>query len=422
MLARLVAEVVRSSTSSPARTLLLAQEALSHASLSPRLRVDVLKAIALAHHHQGDVVGAIEHMQRALQAATELGDVDRTARCLNNMGILEWSRGRLEPALQAQRQALTLAGRASPLAAICLTNIGLIAESLGELALALQFTKVAHALLPAGSERAGAALNCGTLSQRLGQHVPARGFLQEAVELAERAGATTVEINARSALAWADAQIGQRTTARLKLLLLARRAGEAGLQVSRWRAQILIGETLMWDGQAADAARMGLECAAALEALHQDRVATDSLGQWLPQALAACGRWREAYEWLLRSTTRPLAGNAGELEVVRQSLVALAAEPWALPVTAALTPNYRAVPEVATRLQLSELDARILCAVVGGQRNADIAASMGLSSHTVRNRLSAAMRRLGVGSRTAAARRALELGIVTLDAPPQTGP
>ncbi len=412
-----VAQVVNLACTAPPRALVLADALLAQPPLPERLRADVLRSRALAHFQSGDTAQALADVGLALAAAEAVRDSERAARCLSNLGSFEWSLGHYGDALQAHQQALALAARTSEVAGIAFGNIGLVAESLGEHELALHFALSAHAQLPSGQPRAGLALNAGSLLLRLGRLAEARPMLQEAADVGARSGMRTYQFNAQSALAWIDALTGDRAAAQRTLRSVMASADEAGLPLARLRAQMLLGEVQLLDGLAEAAAHTGLACAEALIAMDELALAHGGLGQWLPQALAACGRWREAYEWQQRCqpTARPPGHDPHH--ATRRALFALAAEPWAGPAAPSAAPQYHAVPAVARRLHLGEIDAQILCAVVAGLRNAEIGRALALSAHTVRNRLSLAMRRLGVDSRTAAARRALELGMVRMDSP-----
>jgi DNA-binding NarL/FixJ family response regulator len=90
-------------------------------------------------------------------------------------------------------------------------------------------------------------------------------------------------------------------------------------------------------------------------------------------------------------------------------------------VDAVVSPPPRATGRVEDRSERVEpfeaLTARertVLGLVADGLPNRDIARELGISEHTVKFHLSAVFGKLGVGSRTEAVRRALELGLVTI--------
>jgi DNA-binding NarL/FixJ family response regulator len=79
-----------------------------------------------------------------------------------------------------------------------------------------------------------------------------------------------------------------------------------------------------------------------------------------------------------------------------------------------IRPNASAAPHALSALGLTRRQAEVLQLVSRGERNADIAASLSISEHTVRHHLEDIYRRLGVTSRVAAAHAATR----ALAAPP----
>lgn len=398
-----------SAAASPHHSLAAASDALRSSRLTLRLRSDALKASAIANFNLGDLTAALRDIREALAVAQQAGDSLREARCLVNLGILEAADGRPLAAFDSYAKALSIVSRTYEVSAIACGNIALLAERVGEYALALRFASAARDMLPPGPARAAASLNCGCLLGRLARPDEARACLSEAIALTAHGGQRVVHLDATAALAWLDHRPG-RPDAVATLERCIHEADTAGLQVSALRARLLLVDVHGRMGQHTAALRLGRDCLPLLSGsgelgMHRELVTC------LARSLAGTFQWREAYEHL--AGLMPTGAEAAETVALRERLYHFAGDP--VQGLAALSPastSYAAGYGAARNLSLARVDADILCLVVAGRTNPEIAVALSKSPHTVRNRLARIMRTLSVQTRTAAARRALELGVV----------
>jgi DNA-binding CsgD family transcriptional regulator len=193
--------------------------------------------------------------------------------------------------------------------------------------------------------------------------------------------------------------------------------------------------------QAGDRQRTVEEARAAfdLAMAHRHEWFVGELGFWLWRAGATdsdlpggaepyrrqlAGDWRAAAAaWQERNCPYEMAralADAGEEEPLREALAtfeALGARPAAAQVSRKLRERgARRIPRgprLATKshpVGLTERQAEVLALVAAGRSNAEIATSLFLSPKTVEHHVSAVLSKLGVDSREAAARMALQIG------------
>jgi DNA-binding CsgD family transcriptional regulator/tetratricopeptide (TPR) repeat protein len=394
----------------PLNAMRLADQALAAPGLTPRLALDALRVQGTTHLQQGQLAEALAVQLHIQSEAHRLGDARREARALNDLGVVHLKQGRLQEALKALAGAVSLAGPGTELAAAACANIGLIAEQVGENQLFLEFQQAAMVALPEGPSRTVAAINCAVALCRLGRLGEARATLEQVLTKCDPSVVDVISIGCTSLLCWIDAKLGLGERATMQLERVIQRAQASGLKLSEIKTRMVLGEVLTMRGQYAQAVATVEACAeqfqvggAALEV---------EVADWLSQCYAQLGRWQEAYQ-TLRLARRPQGGN---VEMHEHFLIArrfIQAHDARRTQTASDDPPIAgSICAMARRIGVSSSDAVMLNAVARGLSNRAIAEQMGLSAHTVRNRLARLMRKLGVNTRAAAVTQAVELGLV----------
>lgn len=419
-----LARAIALAAARPQDSLQAAQAVLATRGLKPAQRSDAHRARCAALVHAGQPDQAAEAAHAAILAAQQAADPLREARAQVALGAARLLEGHDGDALDALLAALVTAGPQSEIAAVACANLGLLAEQLGEYHMSLEFAQRSRALLPPGMARAAAALNAAAMLGRLNRLPEARASAEEALAQLTRPADDRQRLDARAMLAWLDARQGRPAAAAALLQQVVGEAETAGLQHAALNARRLWVEALLMADLPEQAARVGEQTLADQQRLQNpQREPRDlDLRLWLAQAHAQVGNWPRACELLRQQLLQQLqlSTDPEVLHLRRQLLAALDSTQAAPPMTG--EPAYGVAAGVARRLGLRVDDTRLLRGIHEGRTNPEIAADMGLSVHAVRNRLSRVMRRLGVGTRTAAARRALELGVLRRLEPGQTEP
>jgi DNA-binding CsgD family transcriptional regulator len=275
------------------------------------------------------------------------------------------------------------------------------AEQLASLVLATtQSTAIARRISP-----------CVTLaSLRVRRGEPgAEGFLSEAERLAEQIGwagfgQSIAAVRLERAWLGGDPDVAAARAADALGELVAR-----GRTADRWQ----VGEIAYWLWKAG---RLDAAPAPAAE----------------PYGLQIAGRWELAAErWAALGCPYQVAwawADSGEEAALRRALAAfrqLGARPAADRVSARLRAlGVRGIPRerrAATRANPANLTRReieVLALVAGGLHDAEIAARLVISEHTVHHHVAAILRKLGTATRGGAAAEAVRLGVVPQDGQP----
>lgn len=220
-------------------------------------------------------------------------------------------------------------------------------------------------------------------------------LLEQSLDLAERAQDPWA---GAAALYWAGvvaAAAGEHATARTRLRTALRRFVDSGDGWAAGRAEGMLAGVLVHTG----------ELAAAKRALAGARRRSEAVGdRW------GLAQWQLQEARLHRSAGRPDEARHAADDATT-AFTALgdgrrAEEAEALRAECGTTQCHAAAPA------LSERELEVLALVARGARDADVARDLVLSVRTVGGHLSAVYRKLGVTSRTAAVRRARELGLV----------
>lgn len=378
----------------PAEVLRESTRLLLDEAVSPRLRCGLQRCRGIALSLLSRFDESLLAFEAALQAAVLTGDEVLVAQCHNNRGIAHFQLGQLEPALDDHARALAIVRESPEVAAIACSNLGLVAQQANDALLSFEFFHRAWQHFPAGLQRAGAALNCGVALGRLGRLDDARNFLQRAHTATSLQDGALYHLDAACALAWVRGLQGEPAAACEELQVLERQAERSGLRVTHQRTRAMLGEMLVADGRHAEALRLGEELLIDLRRHGHHAMIRETL-QWLSKALAHEGRWKQAYQ-LLRDHCDLAATSADSptMQTLRQRLMA---------VHARANLDRPALPPPTAEEQA------LLDGVAAGLGNAAIARHLGMSPHTVRNRLSRLMRRLAVPTRTAMLAKAIEM-------------
>ncbi|MDX6647933.1 MAG: hypothetical protein QOK40_3660 [Miltoncostaeaceae bacterium] len=315
---------------------------------------DGLLTLALAARGRGDFDVARAHLERCLAIRRGLGDASATAEALAHLGFIRWMGGDAPGAVGPLEEALAASRRLGDRLGVCYVLDCLSFVELG---------RGAHAAARAQAEEGI------SIARALGDRRGVTRFLQTLGHLAMASGDP-----ATAGARWAEAlailiDLGDRWFQAICLFGMAEARGAAG--------------------QHADAARLLGAGSALLE----------EIGGSLPVY----------YRQL----------EAGALERARVSLGpaaladALAAGRAAGVADAIAAEAAPARPAAGTRT-LADLTARereVLALVASGLTDDQVARRLTLSTRTVNAHLRAIYRKLGVGSRTAAARAAIDAGI-----------
>jgi CHAT domain-containing protein/Tfp pilus assembly protein PilF len=162
------------------RTLKLAEEIGNKALIAFTL-VD----IGTLHSSQGNYTQALEYFQKSLKLAEEIGDKARIATALSNIGIAHYSQGNYTPALEYYQKSLRLVEEMGDKVGIAgaLNNIGIVFKFQGNDAQALEYYRKSLKLSDEMEDKATIASTLNNISIVYAT----QGNYHQAVELANRA-------------------------------------------------------------------------------------------------------------------------------------------------------------------------------------------------------------------------------------------
>jgi DNA-binding NarL/FixJ family response regulator len=376
----------------------------------------------LARVSHGDIAGGMARLDEATTAATA-GEMRDPMAVGFSCCYLIFACERVRDFDRAGQWCERLAKMAADwniraLQAVCRTHYGTVLVLRGEWARAeTQLTEAADALASRPRESAGALARLADLRRR-------QGRAEEAQALVDQAEHHPLVVSCRAAIAL-DA--GDTAAAAEGAARYLRLIGDAGIE--RAQGLELLAQAHAAAGNAAEAAAAVRELRAIADAAGTDPLlgaarhaegcvaaaagSFDTAREAFEDAVALLGRARLPFEaarsrvelaQALRSLGRPDAARA-ELARARDQFAGLGA-----------AAEERRVALLEKRLQagatLSAREREVLSLVAQGRTNADIAAALVLSEHTVHRHVANILAKLGASSRAAAAARAVERGLL----------
>lgn len=391
---------VRGYYSEGRRWLALALDEENGVALPPLLRGHLLNGMGVLCWDQGDYPAAQTFLAQSLEQHRQGGNRRGEAAVLGNLGIVARRQGSYDFALACQQQSLAIWRQEGHLwsVAVALNNLGELARDMGDEQQARVYWEECLELRRAAGDIHGmgtALLNLGGLALDAGDDRRAYRLLEEAL-------AHLTEVGARSPQAQAILQLGHVAEYKGNLEEARSRFAEALHIFQESDDQEGIAESL--ESLAALAARRGAaEGAARLlgaaEALRETLQSRHS-----PADRARYERTRAAVGAMFTPAAFSAAWARGR-RLTREQAVRLAQE--ALAVPAGSPP-----PDAGEQPPLTAREKEVLQLVAAGLTNAAIASRLVISQHTVSAHLRTIYDKLGVRSRSAATRFALEHGLV----------
>jgi predicted ATPase/class 3 adenylate cyclase/DNA-binding NarL/FixJ family response regulator len=320
----------------------------------------VLHGAGLLAHMQGDYLAARALYEESLALRRELGDRYGIASALNNLGIVAHYQGDYATARALHEESLALVrevGDTSGIAA-SLSNLGNIAFEQGDYVTARALREEGLTLMREVGDTSGIAADLGSLAEitlEQGDYVTARALYEESLTLLRGLGNT-----------WGIA---------------ASLEGFAAVSSVQGHAE------------------QALRLAAAAAALRQAISAPLS-----PAEQAQLERWLVLARQALSETTRTAAWEAGRAMTLEQA-IASALEP--APQPPGPTPAKASYPA-----GLTAREVEVLCLVAQGLTDPQVAEQLVLSPRTINAHLASIYGKLGVNSRTAATRFAIDHNLV----------
>jgi CHAT domain-containing protein/tetratricopeptide (TPR) repeat protein len=170
-----------------------APAATGRAAAPAEQEVDRLLNAGADAYTKEDFAAAEAALRAALEGATRLGDRHRMAQSLNNLGLVYWRTGRLEPARAYLTRALEIYEVEKDRLAVAkaLDNLGLVSKAMGDLDAALDFhTRALKAYEELGNKRkiAGARDNLALVHRSLGHFDQARELHLQAIAMFQALG------------------------------------------------------------------------------------------------------------------------------------------------------------------------------------------------------------------------------------------
>ena len=330
--------------------------------IAPAMRADALTGVALLAWTVGDLDRAARRLDDALTLWRAIGDRRGLMRALSYVALVKNGRLDIADERAVNEEALEIARTVGDPVwlALCLGNLGFTLTRQGETARATAVLEEDLALLRTAGYERGIGWAVEGLAMNLlasGDAARAQGYFQEAI-----------------ALAWKDRSL---VTVVYELPKLA--------------------ETLVAGGDPERAARLLGATAALRTAIGASAATEEAFGasHVANTIRAVLGDHRFAAAWD--------AGHTRPLELT----IAEALEPVALPIE---PPPF----------SLTRREAQVLALLAAGQPDREIAGALFLSVRTVEHHVARVLAKLGVRTRTAAVRAALDAGFVGPDSPPPT--
>ncbi|HEX5505939.1 MAG TPA: tetratricopeptide repeat protein [Thermomicrobiales bacterium] len=362
---------------------------------------DAGSARALLHLGEGAMIrgegtAARAYCRESLTLFRALDDTSGVALCLGDLGRLARDAGDHAAAQPLLEEALTLFRALDDRdgVATALTDLGFVALARGDLPVAQPLLEEGLALFRRLGDRDGvsyALVNLGVLARERGDLPAARDRFEESLTLRRAAGVRGGIAGALHHLAALAARQGDHEAARAhyrESLLLAHETGAAQI-----RAECLHGLAALAAAAQDDRRAAYLAGAAAAQ---RERAVRSTLAdeRWAAPHLAA-GRARNPARW----DAALAAGRAAPLD----QAIAVAGGATDSPPAPAPRPAYPA--------GLTAREVEVLRLAAQGLTDAQIAERLFLSPRTVGTHLRSVYNKLGVSSRLAATRFALDHGL-----------
>jgi DNA-binding CsgD family transcriptional regulator/Tfp pilus assembly protein PilF len=372
------------------------EEALGKSTAPISVRAEVLNGAGVLARNQSDYEQAREWLEESLVLQRALGDEKGTADVLINLGTVALDRGNYPRARALFDESLSLRRKLRDRwgTALALNNLGVTAHAQGNLADAAPLCEESLKLFRALGDKAGIAMalsNLGEAAEDEGEHVKAAAFYGESLDLYR-------EVEEKEGIALLTGRLGS----------IARLQADYGRAAALYDESVLLHEEL--------GSKLGI--AQALEGIATVRGAC---GQPEP----ATRLWATA-EALREEIGAPLENieRAKHEPLIATARKALGEEAFANVWAEGreLTPEQvldegleqepAAGPEPAQLAGLTAGEIKILRLVASGISNAQVAEKLFISRRTVDAHLRSIYRKLGVDSRTAAARHAIDHGLI----------
>ncbi len=347
----------------------------------------------------GDHARARDLIERGLTAVRAAGDDPTVVKLLSNLGRVATEAGDYARARRLLGESLALAQHLGDawMVAWASLNLGRLAHAEGSIDDAWDLQQEALTFFNLYGARDGVAdalVNLGEIAASRGDRAASRDLLDRGLAMFER-------LDARRGLGFALYTAGrvargrgdrrEAAAAYARMLALARRTGER-----RNRAEAIAGlAPVAPPGEAT--ARLGGAAERLREAVGYDQPPNERGPTAAAHAAARAALGAAAFAAELA------AGRAMTTEAAVAE-----AETVAAAIAAAETPS---PPAAAADDPLTEREREVLRLVVEGHSNKAIADRLALSPRTVEHHLTAIYAKLGVSSRTAAARAATRLGL-----------
>jgi predicted ATPase/DNA-binding CsgD family transcriptional regulator len=378
----------------------LAAALARHPDASPALRMTALRGAGLLAWTQGDAAQAEPPMQESLALARALGDEYGIAAALINLGNAAYQRGDTAAATRYFRESLVLFQARGDLVSVAWNLVGLGATALhgGNLEEADRLYREGYDLFVATATTRGIAwmlTNLGTIARRRGNHERAAALLTESLarqrELGDKNGVATA-LHELGMVAQERGEVGRAEALQLESLALRQEIGDRP------------GQAACLEGLAAVAVERG-EAERAARLLGAAAVLRGSSGLSLPPtdragyerlvaaARAGLGDAAFAAAWAAGEALPPMAVAAGDLLP---------------PAPVPSAPAEEATEATPSLDELTPREIEVLRLVTHGLTNAQVAARLSLSTLTVNAHLRSIYGKLGVTSRAAATRYAIE--------------
>ena len=372
----------------------------------------------------GDYAGAADAYEQSLAACRAAGDQAGVARALNGLGLVAGYTGEYERATARHAEALAIRRQSGDRLGIgnSLTNLGNIAAAVGDIDRARPLLEEALAVRQATNDVGAVAyalLNLGELSRVAGDREAARSRLEQSLNLFEEVGDKLGVGYARYALgraALAGGAIDRAMSSLGESLRLRRELGDRRGTVEALEA---IGAAAATTTSDANVVRAAVRLLGATEAQRAViRAARPPVDQGLvDRALAAARRIAEPGT----VDDAMLAGGTGSwtealatgLDLATQftgRATSVSPEPPPTPLAAAAPDSNRSGDAYPAGLTAREVE--VLQLVAAGLTSAEVAERLYLSPRTVQAHLYRIYNKIGVSTRSAATRFAIEHRLV----------
>lgn len=170
-----------------------------------RAEAATLSNIGTIYEKLGDYSKSLEYCHRSLAVSEEIGDQDRTATALANIGVVHQLLGDWVSAMEAFERGAEVFERLGDRKhqAKCLNNLGVVCRDRQDYPRALQHYEKAHEAATAMQDPETIALTLGNMGDTyrlLGAYEEAERLLLQSLDVGQRAGNATVEMNAEMSI------------------------------------------------------------------------------------------------------------------------------------------------------------------------------------------------------------------------------